>query len=69
MVVENKQQPGTLKDDDLVDFVLEGHVGLRSGEPSVPLFGIVHRRVKFVQVFVAEKFVVDNAPLPSCVLV
>ena len=42
-------------------------MGLGSGS-SVPIFGGVHRRVKFVHVFVAEKFVVVDAPLPSCVL-
>jgi len=67
--VENEQQPGTLKDDDLVVLVLQGHVSLRSGKPSVFLFSVVHRRVKLVEIFVAKKLVIDNVPLPSRVVV
>ena len=68
VVVENEQQPGTFKNDDLVNFVLEGYVGLWSGKPPVSLFGIVHSRVELVQILVAEKLVVDDVPLSSCVL-
>ena len=68
MEVENEQQPCTLKDDDLVGFVFEGHVSLRSGKPSVFLFSMVHRRVELVEVFIAKKFVINNVPLPSRVV-
>ena len=61
--VEYEQQPSTFEDNDLVSLILEGHVSLRSGKPSVFLFGVVHRRVEPVEVLVTKKFVISNVPL------
>ena len=66
--IENEQQPGALKNNDLVGLIFEGHVSLRGGKPAVFLFSVVHGRIKLVEVFVAEKSVVDNVPLSSRVV-
>ena len=68
MEVEDEQQPGPLKAYDLINFVLERHVSLRSGKPAVFFFSVVHRRVKLVEVLVTKKYVVNNIPLPPGVV-
>ena len=66
--VEDEQQPGALKDNDLVDLVLQGHVSLGGGKPSVFLFSVIHRRVELVEVFVTKNLVINNVPLPTRVM-
>ena len=68
MEVENKQQPGTLKDDDFIGLIFKRDVSLRGGEPAICLFSVVHCRIKLVEILVAKIRVINDIPLPSCVV-
>lgn len=71
--VEDKDQAGALKDDDLIALVLERDVGLWGVQPAVLVLGQVHRPVKVVEVLVTQKTIfrkVELAPgVPERVLV
>lgn len=45
--------------------ILQRDVGLRRFKPVEQLFGLVHRRVEFVEVAVSQHMIVDDVKLPS----
>lgn len=63
--VEDEDQAGALKDDDLVTLVLERDVGLRSVQPAVLVLGQVHRPVEVVEVLVTQEAILGKVELAS----
>jgi len=63
--VKDPEQPGALKDDDLVLLVLEGDVGLWAVEPAIFLFCPLHLAVKLVQEAVSQQLVVWQIELTA----
>lgn len=61
--VEDEDQAGALKDDDLVTLVLERDVGLRGVQPAVLVLAQVHRPVKVVEELVTQKTIFRKVEL------
>jgi hypothetical protein len=66
--VEDEEQARPLKHDNPVLLVLERNVRLRRRQPLEGSLGVVHGRVKSVQVLVPEEVVINQVELPTRVL-
>ena len=53
--VDDEDAAGPLERDHLVLLVLPAHVARVGRQPAMPLLGLVHGRVKFVEMFVPVK--------------
>ena len=63
--VEDEDQAGALKDNDLVALVLERDVGLRGVQPAVLVLAQVHRPVKVVEELVTQEVIFRKVELAS----
>ncbi len=68
MEIENEQQTSPFEDNDFIDLILERDPRLRRVKPVEFRFEVVHGRVKVVEEFVSQDWIVDNVPLSPSVL-
>lgn len=63
MKIEDEKQTRALKNDDLVCFVLETDIRLRRMEPTMPLFGHLHRTIKLIQKLIPQQMILGEVEL------
>ena len=68
MEIEDEKQAGSLENDNLVGLVLQADVCLRSCQPSILLFHVLHGTVKVIEPLVPEQLVVNEVELSASVV-
>jgi hypothetical protein len=65
MEIEDPEKAGAFEDDDFIGLVFEGDICLFGMKPAVFGFDVLHGGVEFVEVLVAEEFVIWEVELAA----